>query len=119
MSEIKKCPQCGQEKPIEDFSKSYRNLCKSCVAENVREKRKSIFDRPAISNFEIPDNSELQFIIPPRLTIATAAMQGLLAGGMLNNSKEFVAAKAVELADALLNELNKPKDKEDEVETDK
>lgn len=37
----KKCEICGQELPISEFSKSYRNRCKSCVAEQVREQRKN------------------------------------------------------------------------------
>lgn len=37
----KKCEICGRELPISDFSKSYRNRCKVCVAEQVREQRKN------------------------------------------------------------------------------
>ena len=35
----KKCEVCGQEKHISEFSKSYRNRCKACVAEHTREVR--------------------------------------------------------------------------------
>lgn len=45
------------------------------------------------------------FIPSPRMTIATAAMQGLLAGGMIDNSPSFIAQKAVRYADTLLAEL--------------
>lgn len=33
------CEICGRELPIPDFSKSYRNRCKDCVAKMTREKR--------------------------------------------------------------------------------
>ena len=35
----KKCEVCGHEKHISEFSKSYRNRCKACVAEHTREVR--------------------------------------------------------------------------------
>lgn len=35
----KKCEVCGETKPLEDFSKSYRNRCKPCVAEMRRKNR--------------------------------------------------------------------------------
>lgn len=38
-SVTKKCEICGDIKPIEEFSKSYRNRCKQCVAEQTRIQR--------------------------------------------------------------------------------
>lgn len=35
----KKCTECGQEKHISEFSKSYTNRCKACVAEHTRQVR--------------------------------------------------------------------------------
>lgn len=35
----KKCEVCGEIKPLADFSKSYRNRCKPCVAEMRRKSR--------------------------------------------------------------------------------
>lgn len=35
----KTCTECGQTKHISEFSKSYRNRCKVCVAEHTREAR--------------------------------------------------------------------------------
>lgn len=35
----KKCTECGQEKHISEFSKSYPNRCKVCVAEHTRQVR--------------------------------------------------------------------------------
>lgn len=38
-SVTKRCEVCGKIKPIGDFSKSYRNRCKECVAEHTRNMR--------------------------------------------------------------------------------
>lgn len=38
-SVTKKCEICGEIRPIEEFSKSYRNRCKQCVAEHTRSIR--------------------------------------------------------------------------------
>lgn len=35
----KKCEICGRELPISEFSKSYKNRCRECVAKQTREKR--------------------------------------------------------------------------------
>ena len=124
--ETKICAQCGQEKPIEDFSKSYKCFCKSCVAENQRKKRmeaKEMFS--SARGLNVVD-SEPQFIPHPRFIASVAAMQGILANTELsaalcnqankaNNMDRFyqgVADGAVKLADALINELNKPKDED-------
>lgn len=37
--ETRKCEVCGEIKPVADFSKSYRNRCKPCVAEMRRNDR--------------------------------------------------------------------------------
>ena len=36
MEQSKRCEVCGQLKPVEDFSKSYKNRCKECVASMAR-----------------------------------------------------------------------------------
>lgn len=41
---------------------------------------------------------------PCRLHIAAMAMQGLLAGGIINNSPKHIARHALSYADALINE---------------
>lgn len=35
----KKCEVCGRLLPESEFSKSYRNRCKECVAKQTKEKR--------------------------------------------------------------------------------
>lgn len=37
----KKCEVCGEIKPIQDFSKAYKNRCKACVAAEARMHRAS------------------------------------------------------------------------------
>ena len=107
MSETKKCAQCGQEKPVEDFSKLYKNLCKACVAENVKAKRHNptVYYGRGIS---IPIPEDAAFISPMRFQAAIAAMHGLLASGSYTtNSADFIAQRSVIYADALLNELSR------------
>ena len=122
MSETKKCAQCGQKKPIEDFSKSYKHLCKSCVAENERNKRagKSHYEDGylylkghAMQGLITASPDAPQFIPHPRFLASVAAMQGLLANSdesIFTLSEAETAELAVRCADALINELNKPKD---------
>ena len=45
-----------------------------------------------------------------RERIATAALQGLLAAPYAGNEYEYLSRQAVEAADALIAELNKPKE---------
>lgn len=44
MKNTKKCEVCGKELPLSDFSKSYKNRCRKCVAEMVRSERKQKMD---------------------------------------------------------------------------
>ena len=37
----KKCEVCSEKKPIQDFSKAYKNRCKACVAAEARMHRAS------------------------------------------------------------------------------
>lgn len=39
MTKMRKCEICGQPTAEADFSKSYKNRCRSCVAELTRERR--------------------------------------------------------------------------------
>ena len=123
--ETKICAQCGQEKPIEDFSKSYKNLCKACVAENERKKRngRTVCYGRGLEVF-IPEDAT--FIPPMRLQIAIAAMQGMLSNRVfvkafhreLSPTLESIEAadlyrvfarNAVLMADSLINELKNQK----------
>lgn len=106
--ETKKCAQCGQEKTIEDFSKDFPSLCKNCAVWNETQ----VKIRLAFDSYDSP-----QFIPSPRFIASVAAMQGLLATPtyyhIQSKDEKFIAEYAVRCADALLNELSKTKDEND------
>lgn len=64
--ETKKCEVCGKELPLSDFSKSYKNRCRKCVADMVRSERKEknkrkdedVIQPPLRFEMEIRDMSE-------------------------------------------------------------
>lgn len=65
----KKCEVCGEIKPVEDFSKSYRNRCKPCVAEMRRNSRivSDMMKKPDDSEYKkarIRTSGELVEVIP-------------------------------------------------------
>ena len=39
MEKLKRCELCGEMKPLNDFSKSYKNRCKKCVSYMEKTKR--------------------------------------------------------------------------------
>lgn len=41
-NKMKVCESCGVEKSASEFSKSYKNRCKECVAEQTRAKRAAV-----------------------------------------------------------------------------
>lgn len=43
---MKLCEVCGEEKTLAEFSKSYKNRCKKCVAEETRLKRHGTYNKP-------------------------------------------------------------------------
>lgn len=94
----KKCEICGQELPISEFSKSYRNRCKSCVAEQVREQRKN--GKLVTSSVDWESR---------RYEIAKAMLPSCVCefSSMDNFRLEKGAEYAVQCADALIAELQK------------
>jgi hypothetical protein len=107
MAKIQKCKHCGKAMSDEDVAFGYDGVCPKCVFDEIWGCCNHDKKMPFIS---VERNQSPEFIPSPRMTIATAALQGLLASGMTNNSNEFMAQKAVDLADALLNRLSEPKD---------
>lgn len=53
----KKCEICGRELPVSDFSKSYRNRCRECVARLTREKR--VADKHSDAGCELIINPQI------------------------------------------------------------
>lgn len=134
--EKKKCEICGEMKPLDEFSKSYKHRCKACVAElarNERELHKEKVQRKAkearleAMNEDSAAPSMAGSKRRDRLRIATAAMQGFLSNhlwisNLVQTAKEeqqnsgkdggkWLAATIVrdslEIADTLLSEIDK------------
>lgn len=106
----KKCEICGEIKPIDAFSKSYKNRCKDCVAKMTRLARKE----EAIKQMEvINDNLERavdEYWRQVRVKAAISAMQAMYSNREFDNlSFERIAQKAANQADALIEELKKEK----------
>lgn len=60
-SVTKKCAICGEIKPIEEFSKSYPNRCKKCVAEHTRSVR--VLNRISKDKVYKPDSIDEQLAL--------------------------------------------------------
>lgn len=98
--EKKKCEICGQFKPLGDFSKSYKNRCKPCVAEAARNERQRFkeLENACVealngggAHIAVSDNNTL-------LYMATAFMQGMLSNPQLCNPLSMNAETVVVLA---------------------
>lgn len=100
--ETKKCEMCGTVKPLSDFSKSYRNRCKSCVAEMTRNNR---MIAKTISEIQ-PYSSKVEYVVSARFMLVQSAMVALIdkKGG---NRAGLIAIEAVEIADAVLTQMHK------------
>lgn len=54
--DMKCCDFCGQPKPLSEFSKSYKNRCKECVATLTRAKRAGQHSNGKSAEFLIVDD---------------------------------------------------------------
>lgn len=118
-SYFKICEQCGQSKHISEFSKSYKKLCKSCVAENTKESRKRTQNtqnrsKNTENRTEIPENRTENGIDweQRRYEFAEIVMKRLIENleiNLPNKHALVVAETAVRYADAFIEELQKPK----------
>lgn len=107
----KVCEICGKEKPLSEFSKSYKNRCKECVAEMTRENRR--LEKEIKENLKIRQESEDEKVNDNidweqvRIQAAIAAMQGILANEKRDGTIEDIAFASVRYTDALIEELKK------------
>lgn len=118
MGQSKRCEVCGKLKPVEDFSKSYKNRCKECVASMARIKRDSCSEKKAEEYrkiMETPDplaDNLLIDIEQRRYELSMAAMQGVIPywiesitdksyADNINNLCEM----SIDIADTMLNKL--------------
>lgn len=110
----KVCEICGKEKPLSEFSKSYKNRCKECVAEMTRENRR--LEKEIKENLKVRQESEDEKVNDNidweqrRYEISKyifAAFMSNSNSSVFGYSKEKQAKDAVEYADALIEELKK------------
>lgn len=117
----KKCEICGEMKPQEDFSKSYKHRCKECVAQQTRENRQ--LEKKHIGSTHKSQELGVDVVgkRSERLMVATAAMQGVLSNNTLllqvsnvnpdangdRNIPKNIVRFSLSLADALLAEIDK------------
>ena len=111
---IKRCEICGEVKPLSEFSKSYKNRCKKCVAEETRSKRHgNIHERTLVVptiNWEQRRYEIAKDILP---FIATSTKEILWQGRGLGEEvnditvQDYCAKHAIFYADALIEELKR------------
>lgn len=104
-NESKKCEICGEMKPLADFSKSYKNRCKACVAAETRMNRESARNEKSQSIPEIDWEKR-------RYETATAALVAILSSFHLTDCYDdgimtSAAHDAVIASNALISELQK------------
>lgn len=90
---LKHCEICGRDLPESEFSKSYKNRCKKCVAELTRNNRHQVKTQPQVIDWEAR-----------RYDLTKAAMVAMIdkKGG---NRAGIIAMDAVEIADKVIEEL--------------
>ena len=97
---MKRCEICGEIKPLSEFSKSYKNRCKKCVAEETMFKRygntnKLLLVAPTI-NWE-----------QRRYEIAKDIVANSFSTPMENVSMVSYIHNCVQVADMLIEELKR------------
>ena len=88
MNNTKICSQCGCEKPVEEFCKAYKNICKECRNENARSMRGN--------KSNVIDWETRRYEI---------AKDYIVRNAMESASPEDAANMAVKAADYLINRL--------------
>jgi len=118
MGQSKRCEVCGQFKPVEDFSKSYKNRCKKCVASMSRMRRDSCSEKKAEEYrkiMETPDPIADNFLIDweqRRYELSKAAMQGMISNWVEERTDKSYANNisnlckmSIDIADTMIQEL--------------
>lgn len=106
--ETKTCEMCGKEKPISEFSKSYRNRCRECVADMTKQKRQS--DR--IIKLTMSSIPETRYYPNAQLLLVQTAIAELIRktdGRIMMYECEEIGQKAVIIANAALCRMNPDK----------
>lgn len=103
MKTTKLCEICGEEKPLSEFSKSYRNRCRACVAEQTRDKRQTKAITAACSE-------RIDTVDPAELRLVEAAIPALINctdEDFSDYACNEIADRAVRIARAALSRLRK------------
>ncbi len=100
--ETKVCNICGQEKPVEDFSKAYKHICKECRNGIAREARKETqrIETPLSEMYEESVKEQRRWQI--LLAVAPAVID---PKHVVNETR--VAFDACDIADAIFEEWSK------------
>lgn len=105
MKNTKKCEVCGRELPLSDFSKSYRNRCRECVAAQVRSERQN--KRTEKSEECSVKQSQIDWE-QRRFELIKAALQGLCANFRCNHdTRDIISKWAIGHADDVIEKLKK------------
>lgn len=122
MGQSKRCEVCGKLKPVEDFSKSYKNRCKECVASMARFKRDSCSEKKAEEYrklMEAPDHLADDLLIDweqRRYELAKEAMQGMVANWVEEKSDKsyatnlgYLCKMSIDIAESMIEILKSKK----------
>lgn len=104
----KKCEICGKVLPIEEFSKSYRNRCRKCVADLSREARKAINHNDTI----VIDTVDWE---ARRYDLTKSILLVLLDKDGYNRMPQKYASNAVLLADEVILKLKEVRNESDRI----
>lgn len=99
----KTCTECGRTKHISEFSKSYPNRCKECVAEHTRQVRQRAKEERNGNVPNIEKKAEIDWE-QRRYEIAKECVAVLMQNEI---TLEDAAKISTEQADALIAELKK------------
>lgn len=98
----KKCKVCGDVKPLSQFSKSYRNRCKECVAAATRQRRAA-----AKAFWEAVRNMHHGIVDAQRYELTKIALQGFMTHAEIEGmDSRQLAEMAVDIADETLRALS-------------
>lgn len=101
------CEICKASKPLSDFSKSYKNRCKACVAELVREKRTR-------KNLGAMDAAILTAEASASLIVAMGMMVGDLSRIQQGSYPCYTSGDYQYIADEISKKINQHKGKQHE-----
>lgn len=92
--ETKTCEICGQDKPQSEFSKSYRNRCRACVAEQTRNAR------------HLNGHHAMTVILDdPKIDCEIAALIRKSEGRIMNYECEEIGERAVAIAHSAMKRM--------------